>query len=147
MAAVTSHILYNSSCDRNNGQVRIDAAYDPTGGCKGGLNFVKIIPSGTTGVYFVQLKNIEIVKFGGIDLTDGDFTFDVDRVIYVNAEVISTNPPTLTTDAINTAVQIDPSNNRIIVYVYDNTGAINVPASSRLMVSVIFTKFFGRSFQ
>jgi len=147
MASIASHVLFKSYNGLQTQTVMLEASYDPNGGCKGGLRYVRISPNnpvggGTaTGVYYVSLKNINSVKYNVTDMNDGNLSFDMKRVNYINAEIVSNNPATLGNSSISTAVRFDSVNNVYLVYVYDVTGLINVPANCRLTVSLTYTKY------
>lgn len=147
MASIDSRILFNNYNAVEAGRVMIEAAYDPVGGCKGGLRYMRIAPTnisggGTaTGTYYVNLKNINAVKYNVTDLNDGDFSFDMSRVSYICAEVVSTNPSSAPTLGISTAVQYDSANNQYIVYIYNQTGLIALPAGNRIVVTATYNSF------
>jgi hypothetical protein len=132
MSSISSKVMYSVGTASRSNLVKIDASFDPNGACKGGLRFVSITGSGTAGIYYVKLKNIKSVKYPVSDITDGDFSFDLNRIVGLYADISDSS---LSNQSVSLAY--DFPNNRIIAYVYDHTGGVAL--TGKLNLQITFT--------
>ena len=143
MVFIKAMVLCQAYLSKQTCAVKVNASYDPLGGVKGGLKFVSIVPSGTAGSYYVQLKNIFYRKDGITSITDGDVSFQMSNVTHFASSISEDSTPTAATASIKTSNVYDAANNRYIVYVHDYTGLKNVPSVARLNVEITYKKIRG----
>ena len=144
MAFALARVLAQNHLSKQTNAVKINASYDPTGGVKGGLKFCSIVPSGTAGIYYVQLKNIFYRKDGITSINDGDTSFPMSNVTYFLAEVVGQGSnPTLANAGLQVSNVYDAANNRFILYTFDATGLKGIPVGSRISLEITYKKFAG----
>lgn len=133
---ISSRVCYDTGISKAPNLARVEASYDPNGALKGGLRFMAITP-GATGIYYVQMKNINQVKYGVSSLADGDFSFDMKRVLNINAEVSSSTGGL--NSSLDTIAKFDSANNRYIIYVFNNTGLQSLSTGNKLNITITYT--------
>lgn len=144
MTFAFNRVLSQSFLSKQTNAVKINVSYDPQGGVKGGLKFCSVIPSGSAGVYYVQLKNIFYKKDGITSINEGDTSFPMGNVVYFTGEVVGGGAtPTLASAGLQVTNTYDAVNNRFNVYVFDSTGLKNIPVGSRLSFEITYKKFAG----
>lgn len=143
--SITSRVLFNSQLMDRMTNTLLEASYDPVGGCKGALKYVRVAPtrtdgSGTsTGVYYVNVKNIVSSGFGFTSsINDGATTFDYNTVTFFSSRVVSTNPIVAGSSDLHTMASPDYPNGQINVYVFNSSGLVNLPVGNRIIVNISF---------
>lgn len=125
-------------------QINAIAAYGPTCGVKGGLRFMKCSKT-ADGNYRIQMKNIWRIKSNISDLTDGDFTFDTDRVTFYQYGItyLGTAASGALTNFSCAYMSSDKTTTSLLTF--DNTGALQEPISTiKVESSVTFSKYAKR---
>jgi hypothetical protein len=143
IGSATSFRKMGTSVGSDQALYEVDVSYDINAALKGGIKYVSITKdSALTGVYYLKLKNVNKMTDMSnppTDLYDVPVAYPISSLVNVYVDIASSSA----LSNVSTSVALDPTNNRAIIYTYNQSGAVDV-ATSKINVNVVFSLKQGR---